>query len=323
MGRVVIGVDLGGTNMRTAVLDPGGRILAKHKEATNAETGWQHVVAKLVEKIRQQGSEARQQGDDVVAVGVGVPGVIALAKGVVVKSPNLPDWSDLPLKEKLESALSLPVYLENDANASALGEHWRGAGRGISSMILVTLGTGVGGGIIIDERIWHGADGMAGEIGHLTLLPDGRPCGCGNQGCLEMYASARGIVMSYREARERSGDLRAAEAAGMTAQEVYEAARCGNAAASGVMRDMGRYLGIGLASLINIFNPEAIIIGGGLSNIGDRLLKPAYQEAGRRAYRQPFQAVRFARAELGRDSGVLGAAAFALEQLRNAGRHKQ
>jgi glucokinase len=134
---------------------------------------------------------------------VSCSGVIQADKGIVVKSPNFPDWNNLPLKDQLEKTLGIPVFLENDANAAALGEQWRGAGRGIRSMILLTLGTGVGGGIILDNKIWHGADGMAGEIGHMTLIPDGRPCTCGNTGCLEMYSSARGIVQSYREALGR------------------------------------------------------------------------------------------------------------------------
>ncbi len=199
MGHAVIGVDLGGTNLRTALLSPNGTILEKHKEATLASDGWKKVVLRLINNIKSQQDFAQRRGLSVDAVGVGAPGVILGEKGIVVKSPNFPDWNNLPLRDELERALHLPVVIENDANAAALGEQWLGAGQGIGSMILLTLGTGVGGGIVLNGRIWHGADGMAGEIGHMTIVPDGRKCGCGNTGCLEMYASARGIVQSYRD----------------------------------------------------------------------------------------------------------------------------
>ena len=208
MGRVVIGVDLGGTSLRTGLLSPEGDILDKRKEATYASDGWKKVVQRLTQNIERQLEIAAQRGFSVVAVGVGAPGVIQVDRGVVVKSPNFPDWNNLPLKDELEKALNLQVTIENDANAAALGEQWRGAGSGIGSMILLTLGTGVGGGIILNKQIWHGADGMAGEIGHMTILPDGRLCGCGNTGCLEMYASARGIVQSYRGGRGSAGHKR-------------------------------------------------------------------------------------------------------------------
>jgi glucokinase len=174
VGRVVIGVDLGGTNLRTALMSREGDILDRRKEATHASDGWKKVVARLVENIARQREVATERGLTVTAVGVGAPGVIRMDRGIVVKSPNFPDWNNLPLKDELEGALQVPVVIENDANAAALGEQWRGAGKGINSMILLTLGTGVGGGIVLNNQIWQGADGMAGEIGHMTLIPDGR-----------------------------------------------------------------------------------------------------------------------------------------------------
>ena len=169
---------------------------------------------------------------------------------------------------------------------AALGEQWRGAGRNIKSMILLTLGTGVGGGIILDNKIWHGADGMAGEIGHMTLLPEGRACSCGNAGCLEMYASARGIIQSYRECLADSGSISAADDA-MTAADVYEAARKGNLTAVRVMKDMGKMLGIGIANLINIFNPERVVIGGGVKDAWPLFINSARDEIMRRAFEVP------------------------------------
>ena len=313
MGRVVIGVDLGGTNLRTAILSPDGNILDRHKEATHAADGREKVVSRLIENIKRQRKSAIQQGFDVVAVGVGAPGVIQVDKGIVVKSPNFPDWNNLPLKDQLEKTLGTPVFLENDANAAALGEQWRGAGRGIRSMILLTLGTGVGGGIILDNKIWHGADGMAGEIGHMTLIPDGRPCTCGNTGCLEMYSSARGIVQSFREALGKASGGVPDQLEQVSSEQVYEAAGAGNEIAVRVMKDMGRMLGIGIASLINIFNPERIVVGGGVKDAWPLFIGATREEIMKRAFAVPAKRTEIVPSQLGDDAGMVGAAAVAFE----------
>jgi glucokinase len=310
--RTVIGVDLGGTNLRTAIVGSDGEILVKHKEATKAADGWVKVVSRLIDNIRRQLEIGAQMGTEVFAVGVGAPGVILVDKGIVVKSPNFPDWNNLPLKTELEKALKIPVFIENDANAAALGEKWRGAGRDIKSMIHLTLGTGVGGGIILDNNIWHGADGMAGEIGHMTLIPDGRQCTCGNTGCLEMYASARGIVQSFREELEKQ-NLPAAEALKeVTSEKVYQAAREGDAVARRVMKDMGRMLGIGIASLINIFNPERVVIGGGVKDAWPLFIGATHEEIMKRAFQVPAERTEIVPSLLGDDAGMVGAAAVAL-----------
>jgi len=320
VGRVVIGVDLGGTNLRTALLSQDGTILDKRKEATQASDGWKKVIDRLVENISRQKDIAVQRGLEVAAVGVGAPGVIQMDKGIVVKSPNFPDWNNLPLQDALERALRLPVVIENDANAAALGEQWLGAGSGINSMILLTLGTGVGGGIVLNDSIWHGADGMAGELGHMTILPNGRQCGCGNKGCLEMYASARGIVQSFIDAAGAStliptGDLRV-----ITSEQVYQAARDGNDVAVRVMKDMGSMLGIGIANLINIFNPEMIVIGGGVKDAWQLFINATNQEIMRRAFQVPAERTRVVPTSLGDDAGMVGAAAVALQKYGKSGR---
>ncbi len=312
MAQVVIGVDLGGTNLRTALLSADGDILDKRKEPTHAADGWKKVVARLVDNINQQRETAEQRGLHVMAVGVGAPGIIQMDKGVVVKSPNFPDWNNLPLRDELEKALRIPVVIENDANAAALGEQWRGAACGIESMILLTLGTGVGGGIVLNNKIWQGADGMAGEVGHMTLIPDGRPCGCGNTGCLEMYASARGIVQSYREA---SGMTEATQASEVTSEMVYRAARNGDPVALRVMKDMGRLLGIGIANLINIFNPQMIVLGGGVKDAWDLFIGATHEEIMRRAFQVPAERTRIVPSLLGDDAGMIGAAAGALQKI--------
>ncbi len=311
MGHVVIGVDLGGTNLRSALLSPEGNLLNKHSEPTHASDGWKKVVERLVHNIEQQKESAGRMGLSVAAVGVGAPGIIEAATGVVVKSPNFPDWNKLPLRNELERALDLPVTIENDANAAALGEQWRGAGKGIGSMILLTLGTGVGGGIVLNNQIWQGADGMAGELGHMTIIPDGRQCGCGNTGCLEMYASARGIVRSYRERKSHAS----AAAEEITSEHVYEAARGGDADALAVMKDMGRMLGIGIANLINIFNPEMIVIGGRVKDAWSLFINATLEEIKRRSFEVPAGRTRIVPSQLGDDAGIVGAAAAALQKL--------
>jgi len=313
VGRSVIGVDLGGTNLRTALISPAGEIAHKQKEPTEAGQGHRGVIAKLIASIRQQQEHAQRSGRMVVAVGVGAPGVIHAHRGVVVKSPNFPDWDNLPLKQELEAASGIPVFIENDANAAALGEQWRGAAQGINSMIFLTLGTGVGGGIVLDGRIWQGADGMAGEVGHMTIIPDGRKCGCGNRGCLEMYASSRGIVMSYQEGLAKRAGSPSVDA--VTSAEIYEAARRGDALALCVMEAMGRSLGIGIANLINIFNPEMVVIGGGVKDAWTLFIEATRDEVRKRAFAYPAERTRIVPSVLGDDAGMIGAAAVALQNV--------
>ena len=311
--RMVIGVDLGGTNTRIALVGHDGIVLAKQSEETRASEGHEKLIAKLIGNIERQFASAGSQGRQVVAVGVGAPGVIHEQTGVVVKSPNFPDWNNLPLKKTLEGALKLPVFIENDANAAALGEQWRGAAKDIGSMIFLTLGTGVGGGIVLDGRIWHGADGMAGEIGHMTIVPQGRTCGCGNTGCLEMYASSRGIVMNFMEiasAQFKGGG----ERPGITSAEVYQAARTGDPQALYAMQEMGRSLGIGISNLINIFNPEMVVIGGRVKDAWDLFIDATKVEIKKRAFQYPAERTKIVPSLLGDDAGMVGAAAVAFQR---------
>lgn len=308
---MVIGVDLGGTNTRTALVGCNGDIFDKQKETTRAAEGHEKVIARLISRIDQQRKNAARDGREVVAIGVGAPGVILAQTGVVVKSPNFPDWNNLPLKAVLETELKLPVFIENDANAAAFGEQWRGAAKDIKSMIFLTLGTGVGGGIILDGAIWHGADGMAGEVGHMTIVPDGRPCGCGNTGCLEMYASSRGIILNYQEAL-RTEDRGRGE---VTSAQVYQTARDGDPAALAALRQMGRSLGIGIANLINIFNPEMVVIGGGVKEAWDLFIDATRNEIKKRAFEYPAVRTRIVPSVLSDDAGMVGAAAVAFQMV--------
>jgi glucokinase len=306
---MVIGVDLGGTNTRTALVGCNGDVFDKQKEATRAAEGHVKIIAKLIDRIKQQRKNAEREKREIVAVGVGAPGVIHAQTGVVIKSPNFPDWNNLPLKRTLEAELKVPVFIENDANAAAFGEQWRGAAKDIGSLIFLTLGTGVGGGIILDGTIWHGADGMAGEVGHMTIVPDGRPCSCGNTGCLEMYASSRGIIMNYQEASHSEGRDRAT----ITSAQIYQAARDGDPAALRAVKEMGRSLGIGIANLINIFNPEMVVIGGGVKDAWDLFIDATRNEIKKRAFEYPAARTRIVPSVLGDDAGMVGAAALAFQ----------
>ena len=313
MGQAVIGVDLGGTNLRTALVGPTGEILAKNKEPTPASEGYLKVIDRLVANITQQREKAKQLGLNITAIGVGAPGVILPGSGIVVKSPNFPDWNNLPLRQELEKTLSLPVCIENDANAAALGEQWRGAAKDVGSMIFLTLGTGVGGGIVYEGRIWGGAHGMAGEVGHMTIVPDGRQCGCGNRGCLEMYASSRGIVMSYLAAVQPGA---AEDVRNISSADIYRAASGGDSCALQVMREMGRYLGIGIANLINILNPAMVVIGGGVKEAWQLFIEATREEISRRAFSYPAERTLIVPSVLGDDAGMVGAAAVALQLRR-------
>jgi len=304
---VVIGVDLGGTNLRVAGVAASGEIVSLQREQTVAREGPEPVIVRIVAAIGRVADSISGSGGTVRGVVLGAPGIISSREGTVVASPNLPGWRDVPLRDRVETATGLPVLLENDANAAAYGEYWRGAGQGCGSMVLLTLGTGVGGGLVLDGDLWRGADGMAGEIGHLTIEPGGRTCRCGNAGCLETYASATGIVDSYRE-------LAGIEEV-VTSEEVHRRALEGDANARQSYRDAGRSLGIAFATLVNLLNPELIVIGGGVLPAWDLFMPVAEQEMRRRAFAAMTSRVRLAPAALGDFAGVTGAAGLLWRNL--------
>jgi glucokinase len=321
---LALGIDLGGTKILTAVVDEQGKMLSRDHSITPAKEGQQAVVRSILESASRALDQAQIAASDLTAIGIGAPGLSNLETGILFTSPNLPGWKDVPLRDIIENELGSKAFLINDANAAAVGELYLGAGRGARNLIYITVSTGVGGGIIIDGKIYTGSIGIAGELGHMVIDDEGPACNCGNRGCWETLASGTALA---REARHRINEGTATSilkyADGniekINAEAIHEAAQAGDKLAKELIGQTAYYLGVGMANLINIFNPEVIVIGGGLSNMGDMLLKPAFEEAGGRAFKQSYQAVRFARAELGRDSGVRGAAAFALEQTRSAG----
>ena len=281
-----IGVDLGGTNLRIAAVTGDGRLLEKVTLGTKVALGRDHVINEMCDAIHRLSAKYQEAGK-LLGAGIGVPGIIDMQTGMLRKSANLPGWEEYPVRAEIEKRLRIlnedaRVVLENDANVAALGEQWLGAARGVPNMAVVTLGTGIGGGIVLGGKIWHGMNGMAGEFGHVTLEPEGRPCGCGNRGCAEQYASASAIVRMAREAiaSGEAPELAAAASsdAEFGAKSIYNLAIQGDEHARRIFRSFGRYLGILLAGLINVLNLDRFVIGGGVSSAWDAYAPNMFEE---------------------------------------------
>jgi glucokinase len=304
--HIVIGVDLGGTNLRIAGVTREGRVVTFRREKTRADGGPEALLTRILEGLSDVEEKLRDDGWKILGVSLGVPGVVSRREGVVESSPNLPGWQKVPLLERLHERIEMPLLLENDANAAVFGEYWAGAGRGKETVVLMTLGTGVGGGIIIDGRLLRGAEGMAGEIGHLTVEPEGEPCLCGNRGCLESYASARGICARYARLAGEGGEEDEEGSSG--AAGVFARASRGDERARQAFSEAGTYLGIAMAAIVNIINPEAIIVGGGVLPAWDFFMPAAKKEMLERAFQAPAERVELLPAALGDRAGCIGAA---------------
>lgn len=314
MRNVVLACDLGGTNLRIAAVGENGNILARTRRRTPNGDGAKAVldaIASAAEECRS----ALGPSDELVAVAAAVPATVNFADGVMLKAPNLPCLDGFSMRGELEKCFGISSFLENDANAAAVGENWLGASKGCLNSVTVTLGTGVGGGIIINGSVLRGVDGTAGEIGHICVEPSGVACGCGSNGCVEQYASATGIVRMAEERRAMFPGSPLAGVESMTSLEVYEAGIAGDPLAREVFGAMGRYLGIALADLVNILNPEAIVIGGGAAGGWDLFMPFVNEEIGRRAFPEPAARAVISKAGLGDDAGILGAAKIAFDGL--------
>lgn len=297
MTQYSIGVDLGGTNLRAAAVDEKGVILEQISAGTSPELGREHVLQAIVgaiQQLREQRKDCRLAG-----VGIGVPGFILLEEGRVLNSNNLDFLEGFSLRDEIEKRLETPVILENDANAAALGEFWIGAGAEVEDLVLLTLGTGIGGGIISRGRVLHGFLGMAGELGHITVVPNGNPCGCGNVGCLEKHASATAITCMAELMKV---------AVNPTAAEVHQLAVEGNEKARQIFRSMGSALGIGLASLVNIFNFPLFLLSGGPLPSWDYFAPAMFEEVERRSFTYRNSKTRIEKAKLGGLAGLYGSA---------------
>jgi glucokinase len=307
MSNAVLAVDLGGTNIRMAAVDYDGGILHLTRRPTPKSVS----PAELISLTAELADECTEHiGENIRLCGIAYAAPAPASKdcdGVLTRLPNIPTLNGMNLKAALRDRFSFPVTVENDANAAAIGEHWLGASKDVETSIIVTLGTGVGGGIIIDGEPYRGVDGSAGEIGHICVIPDGHPCGCGSRGCIEQYASATAIV---RMARENGLDV-------SVSHDVYNAYKSGDERAAIVFRQMGTYLGIVLAGLVNTLNPEMIVIAGGVSAAWDAFIEPLRTEIHLRAFHAPSTRATIARTQLGDNAGILGAARSAFVNVQS------
>jgi glucokinase len=318
--RFVLGIDIGGTNLVVgSVAEDGSALHALESEPTHAEAGQSDVLDRLIDLAQRAIERTRQEvrGADIIGVGVGAPGPLDTKSGVVLLTPNL-GWINLPLRQIIHQRLGLPAALDNDANCAALGEWWMGAARGTRNAIGITIGTGIGGGIIVDGKLYHGASDCAGEIGHTTIDTEGRRCKCGNYGCLEAYASGPNIAMRAVEELKAGAVSRLPSYVGgdlsqITAQTVYQAAHDGDDLALEVVNDTAKFLGAGIANLVNIFNPEVVVVCGGVTLAGDRLFVPLRREVARRAFKPAVSVCRIVPCELSGTAGVYGAAKVFLD----------
>jgi glucokinase len=319
--QYVLGIDIGGTNLVVgAVADDGSALHALGTEPTRSEAGAGDVVERLaaLPRLAIDTTQREVPGAEIIGIGVGAPGPLDTKRGIVLLTPNL-GWVNLPLRHIIEDRLGLPTALDNDANCAVLGEWWVGAARGSRHAIGLTIGTGIGGGIILDGKLYHGASDVAGEIGHTTIDTEGRRCKCGNYGCLEAYASGPNIAVRAIEALEAGAESRLpgyvdGDLSRVTAQTVYQAAYDGDELALEVVNDTARFLGAGIANLLNVFNPEVVVICGGVTLAGDHLFVPLRREVARRAFRPAVNACRIVPCELVGTAGVYGAAKVFLDQ---------
>jgi len=281
MNKFSIGVDLGGTNLRIAAVDEQGALVEKVTLDTRISLGPDQVIGDMCDAIERM-SKKYGNSAPLLGIGIGVPGIIDAQTGLVRESPNLPGFVDYPAGALIEQRLKTVVILENDANVAALGEKWLGAARDYSDVAILTLGTGVGGGLVLGGAIWRGANGMAGEFGHTTVEPDGHPCGCGNRGCLEQYASATAVVRMAREAIANNGASALARAARsdpeFSAKSIYNLAIQGDEDARRIFRYVGRCLGIVLSTMVNSLNLPIYVIGGGVSSAWEVFSPAIFEE---------------------------------------------
>jgi glucokinase len=318
---VCIGIDLGGTKIAAAAVDvASGEVAGRAVVPTEAHAGPAHVLTRVAEVVQRVVAEQHVAQHEVVAIGMGVPGVLDPATGVTKLLPNLATgWRNVPAGAELQRLTGMPSFLVNDARAFTLAEASLGAGRGAATVVGVTLGTGIGGGVTIHGHLHLGIDMSAGEIGHMTIDPAGPPCGCGNRGCFEAFASgpaiaSYGVYAVLRGYTTIIGDLVERDLNRISPRVIMQAAEQGDAVAAEILERSGTYIGLGLANLVTLLSPEKIVVGGGTANLGEWLLGPARREIERRCHVTPLERVEVVRAVLGDDAGIIGAAVWAGQQ---------
>jgi glucokinase len=317
----VLAIDIGGTKIMSAIISADGRIQASDICLTNADGGVSKVIERLFtqidELLGQEITEVRKLG----GIGIACAGGVDTERGLITQSPNLPDWHDVPLAEIIRKEYRIDTYLVNDASAAALGEHRFGVGVGVNNLVMVTLGTGIGGGVVINGELYLGADGSAAEIGHMIIDVNGPACACGSNGCLESFASGTAVARNARN-RIKLGeesilvDMVEGEIEAINAEIIGEAAREGDTLAIDIFSRAAYYLGVGLVNLVNIFNPEMIVLGGGMAGQLEFLMEPARRVVDARAFRIAAETVVIEPTQLGNEAGVYGVAAYVFDRIK-------
>jgi glucokinase len=309
----VVGVDFGGTIIKAGVCDAGGQLLSLVKQSTLAHEGVNPVIARIADSILAAVEKSRCTRNQVDGVAIGACGLVNRQTGHFVSSSVMPAWQEVPLAAAVSQAVDWPVILDNDANAAIFGEWWAGVARGARNVVGMTLGTGIGGGAILDARLFYGSSDNSAEFGHMTIDPDGPRCFCGNRGCLGLLASATGMVQRCVEQIRRGrvsilADQVDDERTTLSAQAIYEASIAGDELAAEIVVQTGKYLGIGTANLLNCFNPDMVLFTGGMTKMGERLLSIIREEAQRRTYPPIYEVAQIEFGLLGEKAGVIGAA---------------
>lgn len=319
MGSYYIGTDLGGTNIKVSVFDERFHLVGENRTPTEVSYGSEHVLNRMLENITSLLEQLGLTSEDIRCMGIGVPGILDIRNGISRFSPNFPQWKEVPIVAWMENHLRIPCYIDNDARVNLYGEWKFGAGKHRDHVLMITLGTGLGGAAVVDGKVIYGSTGSAGEIGHINMFREGRPCRCGSSGCLGRYVSALGILRTFREKIEAGGssiilDWVNGDLNQITAEMLSDAYDEGDPLAIETMKETGELLGYGLCAVFSLYNPEIIIVGGGMSNTGERLLQYTKQILDTHALRIPYNACTMVTAVLGDAAGMLGAAVYAKEQ---------
>jgi len=318
----VIGIDMGATNIVTVLSSKDGKIISRATRKTLGSEGKEKTMSQIVnsaKSILKEGEKLGVSVKSILGMGVGGPGPINSEEGIMYVAPNIPGWVNTSLVKELGDELDMPIYLENDANAAALGEWWMGAGRDVDNLVLLTLGTGIGGGIIIDGHVLHGIKYTAGEIGHMVIHEDGLLCGCGNRGCLEAYASAKAVVNRTiaeikKGKKTKLTDIVKNDLGKINCKMVFGTARKGDELCKKIVADTGKYLGIGISNIVNILNPQMVVLSGGMAKAGNLLFDPVRKYVKEHAFTAAVEGVKIVPTKLGPNAGAIGAVAFVLKK---------
>ncbi|HEY7314994.1 MAG TPA: ROK family protein [Gemmataceae bacterium] len=318
---VYIGLDVGGTSMKAGAVDDNGRPLSAVSLPTEAHKGQEHGLAVMCEAIRRAATEASLEMKDIAAIGVATPGLMDIPAGVILDPPNLKPWRNVPVRRHIHDVFGIPTAFQNDANAAAYGEYWVGAGRGAHSLVMFTLGTGIGGGIILGDRVLEGEHSHGAELGHVKIeMTRPRQCGCGRRGCLEAYASATSVVHRTREALNEDGGRSALHASAkkgeLTSEIIFDAAAAGDELAAKIVEDTAFYLAVGAMNLMHTIDPDMVVFGGGMIAAGDGFLERIRHHVRELAFPVPAAKTQIRYAQLGSDAGFIGAAACGRQLVR-------